>query len=158
MARIYLYDLSDAIIEALKDNEDLWGTTGKLKTIKDYEGDAEDYLNGVAQSISNTPAALLLFNEGEDQKQNTNFSFQHPVSFSVMIISGDLRGGTNRKRALLEFYELVKDTLAGMRLGLEMDPIEPKGWRVEFEGNRHSALTAYFEAMFDYDIAYDFPS
>lgn len=158
MAKIYLYDLSDAIIDALKADTQLWGAAGKLKTIKEYEGDAEDYLNGMAQSIPNTPAALLLFNEGEDQRQNSNFSFGHPVSFSVMIISGDLRGGKFRKRELLELYEIIHADLAGKRLGLEMDPIEPKGWRAEFEGARHSALTIDFEAVFDYDIVYDFPS
>lgn len=158
MARIALSDLNDAILGALKANETLWGATGRLKAIKEYEGDAEAYLAGEAQTISNTPSALLLFNEGINEEQNTNFSFNHPVSFSILLISGNLRGGSFRKRDLLELYEEIIDTLSGKRLGLAMDPIRPEGWRVEFEGANHTAMEINFQAEFDFDISYDFPS
>lgn len=155
MARVTLQQIQDGIEAALKANGNLWGAAGALKTIKPYEGEPEEYLTGRRDYVPNTPAALIGFSDGDLDETPSNYSFAHTVRFSVLLISGDLRGGKNRKADLFGFFEEVLDTLGGKRLSLDIRPIAPTGWEVAFEGRSHTGLELRFETITDFEIDYE---
>lgn len=114
-------DIEDFILAALKSST----LAQTVKTIETYHGELEMLMEEIKRLTVSLPACFVLYG-GSKFTETANRSYDDEPTYTIVLISKDLRGRSQLRTGMYAMLEIVKDTLIDNDFGCKnIEPLHP---------------------------------